>query len=111
MKLDFSAIPEAVVPHFKGGDGEAYVRKFTDERMGNIVHITLPAGSSIGLHRHEGNCEIICVMSGAGICTDDGEEYPISAGTRHYCPEGHTHGIRNTGAEPLVLFGVLPDVK
>ena len=111
MKLDFSAIPEAVIPHFKGGEGEAFVRKFSDGRMGNIVQITLPMGSSIGLHRHEGNCEVIYVISGEGICTDDGEEYPISAGTRNYCPEGHIHGIRNTGTQPLVLFAVLPDVK
>ena len=111
MKLNFSAMPEAIISHFKGGDGEAHVCKFADETMGNIVQLTLPAGSSIGLHKHEGNCEIIYVVSGKGICSDDGEEYPISAGTQHYCPEGHTHGIRNTGKEPLVLFGVLPNVK
>ena len=111
MLLDFNAISETIVPHFKGGEGEAHVRKFTDECMGNIVQLTLPVGSSIGLHTHTGNCEIIYVVSGVGICTDDGEEYPICAGTRNYCPEDHTHGIRNTGSEPLVLFGVLPNVK
>ena len=111
MKLDFAAIPETVVPHFKDGEGEAHVRQFTDEPMGKVVQLTLPAGSSIGLHRHTGNCEIIYVVSGEGICTDDGEEYSISAGSRTYCPEGHTHGIRNTGTDPLVLFGVLPNQK
>ena len=111
MKLDFSVIPETVVPHFKGGEGEAHVRKYVDDRMGNVVQLTLPVGSSIGLHTHKGNCEVIYVMSGEGVCTDDGVEYPICAGTRNYCPEGHTHGIRNTGSEPLVLFGVLPNVK
>ncbi len=29
----------------------------------------------------------------------------------HYCPEGHTHGIENTGDGPLVLLGILPNVK
>ncbi len=29
----------------------------------------------------------------------------------HYCPEGHTHGIDNTGDAPLVLLGILPDSK
>lgn len=29
----------------------------------------------------------------------------------HYCPEGHTHSIVNTGDTPLELLGVLPHVK
>lgn len=111
MKLDFSAVPETIVPHFKGGDGQVHLRKFADDRMGSIVQLTLPAGASIGLHKHEGNCEIIYVISGEGICSDDGAEYPIGAGTETYCPEGHTHGIRNTGTTPLVLFAVLPNTK
>ena len=68
-------------------------------------------GASIGLHTHSGNCEIVYVLSGSGQCIDDGAEYPISAGVCHYCPEGHTHSIRNTGGEPLELLGVLPVVK
>ena len=69
------------------------------------------ASPSIGLHTHHGNCEIVYVLSGSGQCIDDGAEYPISAGVCHYCPEGHTHSIRNTGGEPLELLGVLPVVQ
>ena len=110
MILDFHSLSPAVVPHFKGGEGETIVRKFDDPRMGAVVRITLPQGASIGLHTHSGNCEIVYVLSGSGQCIDDGAEYPISAGVCHYCPEGHTHSIRNTGGEPLELLGVLPVV-
>ena len=79
--------------------------------VGRILTLTLPVGSSIGLHTHTGNCEIIHVLSGSGVCHDDGTDVPLTAGMTHYCPEGHTHGIDNTGAEPLVLLGILPDVK
>lgn len=111
MILDFSAMTASTVPHFKGGEGEAIVRKFDDPRMGAVVHLTLPAGSSIGLHTHTGNCEIIYVLSGCGTCIDGDTEYPVFAGMCHYCPEGHTHSIRNTGSAPLELLGVLPVVK
>ncbi len=26
----------------------------------------------------------------------------------HYCPQGHSHSVRNTGEEPLVIRAVLP---
>ena len=110
MKLDFNAIPETVIPAFKGGTGEAHVRRYEDA-MGAVVLITLPAGSSIGLHTHVGNCEVVRILSGHGKCIDDGEEYPIAAGTVQYCPEGHSHSIINTGDEPLTLLGVLPNSK
>ena len=111
MKILFDQMEDTVLKNFKGGEGEAIVRKFDVPRMGAVVRITLPQGASIGLHTHSGNCEIVYVLSGNGQCIDDGAEYPISAGMCHYCPEGHTHSIRNTGGEPLELLGVLPVVK
>ena len=111
MFLEFDKLAAQTVPHFKGGQGEALVRTAVQDGMGRILTLTLPVGSSIGLHTHQGNCEIIHVLSGSGVCHDDGTDVAISAGMTHYCPEGHTHGIDNTGREPLVLLGILPDVK
>ena len=107
MMLDFDKLDAQVVPHFKGGQGESHVRTAVQDGMGRILTLTLPAGSSIGLHTHQGNCEIIHVLSGSGVCHDDGTDVAISAGMTHYCPEGHTHGIDNTGADELVLLGIL----
>lgn len=111
MILDFHSLSPAVVPHFKGGEGEAQVRTAVSDGMGRILTLTLPVGSSIGLHTHTGNCEIIYVLSGSGRCIDDDAEYPVTAGMCHYCPEGHTHSIVNTGDTELKLLGVLPIVK
>ena len=111
MTLDFNAIEPTVVPHFKGGVGEAHVRTAVSDAMGRILTLTLPAGASIGLHTHTGNCEIIYVLSGSGRCIDDDTQYPVAAGMCHYCPEGHTHSIVNTGDTDLVLLGILPHVK
>ena len=56
MILDFDKSAAQVVPHFKGGAGEAQVRTAVQDGMGRILTLTLPVGSSIGLHTHEGNC-------------------------------------------------------
>ena len=72
MFLDFSSISEVSVPHFKGGHGQALVRKFEDGQ-GKILQLTLPVGSSIGPHVHEGSFEVMYFLSGTGVCTDDGE--------------------------------------
>lgn len=111
MILDFDAMPASVVPHFKGGEGQAIVCKFDDPTMGAVVRLTLPVGASIGTHTHTGNCEIIYVLSGRGQCVDDDTRYPIAAGMCHYCPEGHTHSIVNTGDTELTLLGVLPHIR
>lgn len=110
MFLDFSSMQEVAVPHFKGGEGQALVRKFEDEQ-GKILILTLPAGSTIGPHVHEGSYEVMYFLSGTGVCADDGRTVDIRPGMTHYCPPGHSHSVVNTGTEPLVILGVVPNVK
>jgi len=50
-------------------------------------------------------------LSGTGVCTDDGRTVDIRPGMTHYCPPGHSHSVVNTGTEPLVILGVVPNVK
>ena len=70
MMLDFQAAEAAVVPHFKGGEGQAVVRKAVEDEMGRVLTLELPAGSSIGLHTHTGNCEAsTCWLGGAYAMT------------------------------------------
>ena len=107
MTLDYSQIPLQVLPHFKGGTGEAHARLYSDE-SGKFMHCTLPLGSSIGPHVHTGSYEVMYFLSGSGICIDDNQEIPIFPGMIHYCPAGHSHSIVNTGTDPLVLFAVIP---
>ena len=65
MLLDFNHMPEESFPHFKNGDGSLEGKMFFDG-TNRILHGRLTPGSSIGLHKHEGNCEIIYVLSGHG---------------------------------------------
>ena len=108
MKIDFDAIPVAVTPNMKGGEKEVASRRFQDELVGILKGKLIP-GASIGLHTHESNYEVIYIVSGRGTMLCDGVEENLEPGVCHYCGEGHTHKLMNTGAEPLVVFAVVPE--
>ena len=110
MILDFEHMEKKTLTDFKGGQGKLTMGGFSDEHV-RVMELTLEPGASIGLHTHQGNSEIIYILSGSGQCIDDDTQYPVAAGMCHYCPEGHTHSIVNTGDTPLELLGVLPNVK
>lgn len=105
MKINFSEMETQRFPSFKGGSGEFIVKMFTDSAK--IMRGTLEPGSTIGYHKHEGNCEIIYILSGRGKCLyEDGEE-TLSAGDAHYCPNGKSHSLINNGVENLEFFAVV----
>ena len=62
--------------------------------------ILLP-GASIGDHLHTSGQEYYLILSGKGIMTLDGREYPVEAGDIGAVYAGGTHGLRNTGDESL----------
>ena len=109
MTFDYTDIPMQILPRFKGGQGENHAR-LRDDEYGKIMHGTLPPGSSIGPHTHEGSYEVIYILEGRGVCLDDGAEIPIGPGSVNICLPGHSHSIVNTGDADLVLFAVIPNV-
>lgn len=108
MRIVFDSIPEAVIPHLNGGDGEVGARMFRDPTI-KIMISRLPSGASIGLHLHETSSEINYVLSGNGEAVSGTETEALSSGVCHYCPKGSSHSIRNTGTEELVLLTVVPE--
>ncbi|WP_223177044.1 cupin domain-containing protein [Sphingosinithalassobacter sp. CS137] len=67
----------------------------------------LHPGAAIGLHpiAHD---EVYYVVSGAGDVTSDGVTQRVTGGMAAYLYEGATVGIRQLGAEPLVLIIAYP---
>ncbi|MCM1416384.1 MAG: cupin domain-containing protein [bacterium] len=108
MILDFDAIGEQVIPHFKGGEKEFKSHMYTDEAC-KIMRASLEPGATIGLHTHETNSEIIFMLEGTGVVLyDDGREI-LPAGSCHYCPKGHSHSLRNESDETIVFYAVVPE--
>lgn len=107
MIFDLKNEATETIPNFKGGEGE-FIAKIHFDGMNKIIHGTLPPKSTIGRHTHEGDSEIIYILSGRGSVEDDGEVIGIEAGQCHYCPKGHTHSLINNSDEDLVFFAVVP---
>ena len=107
MLLDFSQMPDTVIPCFYGGEKEISARMFADP-ANRIMYSTLVPGASIGLHTHETGSEILYILKGTGTALfDDGTE-ALSPGICHYCPKGHSHALINNGDEDLIFFAVVP---
>lgn len=94
-------------PEFKGGVGTFYNKAYFDG-VNKMMQGRLPAGASIGYHKHEGNCEMIFIVKGEGKVLYDDEENPIKAGECHYCPEGHSHSLINNSDNDLEFYAVVP---
>lgn len=60
----------------------------------------------LALHRHE-QAETYYVLSGTGVVTLDGIEYPVHPGSNVFIPGSSEHGIANTGTQTLRFFYVL----
>lgn len=107
MLIDFSAMEENVIPNFLGGEGVTRARMRVDE-LGKIMRGALEPGSSIGLHTHDTSSEIIYILAGKGKVLYDGAYEPLSAGSCHYCPKGHSHSLINDSDARLEFFAVVP---
>lgn len=107
MKIDFNSIEEKRNPGFKGGEGTAVLKIYTDSTI-KVIKGYLEKDSSIGMHTHDDSSETVYILSGSGKMIYDGEEEVLTAGDVSYCPKGHTHSLVNTGEEPLWFLGVVP---
>ena len=109
MILDLQHISETPIHNFKGGDGMVYTRMYSDD-LNRIMLARITPGSSIGMHTHETNSEILYVLSGtARVLMGDGTEEIVHAGQTHYCPKGHSHATYCKGDEDLVIYAVVPE--
>ena len=108
MQIHFDKLETQVISGMKGGQGEARLQSYSDG-VNKIMKLVLAPGAFLGEHTHVGNSETIYVLSGAGTMLCDGVEEPLTPGVCHYCAEGHTHKLMNTGTEPLTVFAVVPE--
>jgi len=64
-------------------------------------------GQEHALHAHAGQDKVYHVLEGEGLFLLEGRELPMRAGDMLVAPEGVAHGIRNTGADRLIVLAVL----
>ncbi len=92
-----------------GGKGTAQYRRALgpEDFFSNwayVDHIVLPAGASLGRHRHAGIEEIFYVVEGEGTVEVDKESAPIRKGAAIPISLSEAHGVTNTGTVDLELM-------
>jgi quercetin dioxygenase-like cupin family protein len=77
--------------------------KVSPPGTGRLAMITqdVSPGTSIPVHLHEREDEIIFIQSGTGEATLAGTRVALTAGSTLYVPQGTWHGGRNTGGDTL----------
>lgn len=108
MIIDYNNIPEVTIENFRGGKGQLITRNYVDPHA-KIMMSRLRPGASSGYHKHEGNSEIVYIISGHGHFDYDGQREDFKTGDVHYCPMGHSHAMYNDGDEDLVYFAIVPE--
>ena len=71
-----------------------------------VDHIVLPAGGSVGNHRHEGVEEFYYVMNGSGTATVNKESVPIRKGDAIPVLLNDVHSFRSAASGELELMVV-----
>lgn len=79
-----------------------------NQAIKEIAWLTLPPGASVGLHQHVTNEDAYIVISGKGSFVDtQGRETPVEQGDITIARKGESHGIKNTGSDPLVFCYII----
>jgi len=109
MVIDFATMKQEKFEHFKGGKGALAAKIFSDGKN-KLLWATLEPGSTVGVHTHKMNSEIIYIVDGvATIKYDAGPDEVLHPGEVHYCPQDHTHSVCNEGTKTLTFFAVVPE--
>lgn len=77
--------------------------KVSPKGGGRLAMITqdVSPGTTIPVHLHEKEDEIIFIQSGTGEATLGDDRVELAAGSTLFVPQGTWHGGRNTGSETL----------
>ena len=90
---------------------------YSSEKMGKSTLFESPhllvglnafePGQEHALHAHAGQDKAYLVTRGSGLFLLEGRELPMNAGDLLVAPSGVPHGVRNTGAERLLVIAIL----
>ena len=115
MQKKFESLEVRKVDNARGGYGSIYSKDifFEDDFGGsiaNLIHVTVPPGSSVGYHEHSGDEEVYFILEGNGKVRDDEVEYDVGPYDTVLTNSGHHHGIENTGSRDLKLLAIISKV-
>ena len=100
-----------------GGHGTLYAdyaftrdKALKDQAIKEVSWLRLMPGDSVGYHQHVTNEDVYVIVSGEGVFKDkDGKDKPVKAGDIMIVRKGESHGIANSGKEPLIFVDVIAE--
>jgi mannose-6-phosphate isomerase-like protein (cupin superfamily) len=98
--------------NMRGGKGTITIKHlFKQEELTGkarlAAEVTIPAGGSIGFHRHDQEEEIYYIISGQGRVVDQDVTKEVAPGDAILTGGGKGHAVENIGPEPLVMMAVI----
>ncbi len=107
--IDRNALRE--VPAYYKGRGTMFVRQLwlTESfrtNWGFVNHYLIPAGNSVGYHRHEVMEEVYYILSGAGRLTIDDTTLDVRDGDAVSCPLKSSHGFFNNSGKDAEIISI-----
>lgn len=99
------------VENMRGGMGVIYLQKIKDVAMPCKMYakITIPSKSSIGLHSHTEDQEIIYCLEGEATIISDGVTSSFKKGDINVNFKNHEHSIINNGCDDVVLLAIVTE--
>lgn len=101
--IDFEPIEWSKHPTFEGVELKHIVTGKDTDGLFSYHLVQIAPNCSIKEHIHETQLETHEVISGKGLCVNDGVAIPYEAGTISIMPAGIKHEV-NAGDEGLYLF-------
>jgi quercetin dioxygenase-like cupin family protein len=97
------------VKNMRGGEGSVFIEKSKALPIHCKMYnrITINPNSSIGVHTHVDDEEIVYILSGKGQVLVDGIYYNIEEGSVNITKKGENHSIINNTLNPLVILAVI----
>ena len=101
--ITFDAIPWSKHPAFEGVELKAIITSERTEGRFSYHLVRIAPNKKIGNHIHEKQLETHEVISGTGVCVNDGVELPYETGVISIFPIGVPHEVI-AGDDGLCLF-------
>ncbi len=105
-------MPQEQRENMRGGNGKATLSMLAEQqklppniRLASVL--SFPKGCSVGLHPHEGECEIYYILEGEAKVYDNGETKMLGAGDTLITYSGETHNIENIGEQELKFMAFI----
>ena len=103
------------IEHFEkraGGKGTIHIEHLLEDHQKHDINklyakFTIDVDSSIGIHQHVNDTESYTIVSGKGKYYNNGTYIDVYSNDVLFCDDGQSHGLENTGDEPLVFFALI----